>query len=140
MGFIGAAGVEGTGDQGFPIDISGPSFGERKRQGKQDRPACKRQPCGTGAYSPTAGIDHQRAGGQQYGHFVKAQRLLAAGEEAPRCGTIERRPHFRHLGQQRRHSSLSGRLVRAGKRVPRRGDAQRAQCEFGHGQLGHRRQ
>ena len=127
-------------DQGLPIDIAGPRLGERARQREQHRPARQRPPRGAGAQAATAGVDHQRARGQERCDLVEAQRLLAAGEEAPGGGTIERGPRLRHLGQERRHACAIGRLVRAGERRPRRADAQRAQRQLGRGQLGHRRQ
>ena len=120
MRLVGAAGAERARDQRFPIDVAGPRLGERARQREQHRPARQRPPRGAGAQAATAGVDHQRARGQQRFDLVEAQRLLAAGVEAPGGGTIERGARLRHLGQERRHARALGRLVRAGERRPRR--------------------
>ena len=124
----------------MPIDVAGPRLGERARQREQHRPARQRPPGGAGAQAATAGVDHQRARGEERFDLVEAQRLLVAGVEAPGGGTIERGARLGHLGQERGHARAFGRLVGAGERRLRRCCAQRAQRHLGRGQLGHRQQ
>ncbi len=114
---VGAAGAERACDQGLPIDIAGPRLGERARQREQHRPARQRPPRGAGAQPATAGVDDQGARGEKRCDLVEAQRLLAAGEEAPSGGTIERSPRLRHLGQ-RAPARVRDRPPRARGRAP----------------------
>ena len=126
MRLVGTAGTESARDQRFPIDIARPRLGERARQREQYRPARERQPRWAGAQSATTGIDHQGARIHEGGDLVEAQRPLAAGEQLPRSGTLERGPRFRHFGQERGDAGARGRLVRTSERRLRLVCAQRA--------------
>ena len=84
----------------------------------------------------SAGIDDQRAGLHERRHFIQAQRLLDAIDEAPRGGTIERCRRLCHLGDERGHACSIRGIARAGERGVRRRGAQRAQRELRRGRLG----
>ena len=95
---VGAARAERARDQRVPIDVAGPRLGERARQREQHRPARQRPPGGAGAQAATAGVDHQRARGEERFDLVEAQQLLVAGADAACRGTIERGACFSHFG------------------------------------------
>jgi hypothetical protein len=69
---VGTAGAERTRDQGMPIDLARPRFGERARQGEQHRPARQRPPGTASAQAAIAGLDRQRARGEERFDLVDA--------------------------------------------------------------------
>ena len=126
MRLIGAAGSERAHDQGVPIDVAGPSLGERAGQFEQDGASRQGQPGGAGAQAATAGVEHQRVRGEECFDLAEAQRLPVAGVEASGSGPIEHGARVGYLGQQRRHARAFCRIVGAGERRLRRCCAQRA--------------
>ena len=92
-------GTEHARDQGVPADLARPRLGERPHQRKQNGARRQRPPHGTASQTARARVDHQRARVEQRCDLLQAQRLLAAADDAPGCGTIERSPRFRHFAR-----------------------------------------